>query len=255
MPYTTSALERDLALTLGIPLYGADPELLPFGTKTGCRRLFAEAGVPHPIGFEDVHDSDGVVDALARMRAAKPAITEAIVKLNDGVAGRGNAVVELRDLPAPARPTSGRRSPAASRRWRSSIPTFASQAYLAQLAQDGGIVEERVGGVELRSPSVQLRVTPLGEVELLSTHDQLLGGPSGQTYLGCRFPADFGYAREITQAAAKIGERLAREGVLGPLRRWISWSSAIARTHGRRTRSSSTCARAGRPTRSSRSSS
>ena len=101
VPYTTSALERDLALTLGIPLYGADPELLPFGTKTGCRRLFAEAGVPHPIGFEDVHDSDGVVDALARMRAAKPAITEAIVKLNDGVAGRGNAVVDLRDLPAP----------------------------------------------------------------------------------------------------------------------------------------------------------
>jgi len=58
-------------------------------------------------------------------------------------------------------------------------------------------------------------VTPGGEVEILSTHDQLLGGPSGQTYLGCRFPADFGYAREITRDAAKIGERLAREGVLG----------------------------------------
>jgi hypothetical protein len=40
VPYTTSVLERDLALTLGIPLYGADPVLLPFGTKTGCRRLF-----------------------------------------------------------------------------------------------------------------------------------------------------------------------------------------------------------------------
>jgi hypothetical protein len=62
---------------------------------------------------------------------------------------------------------------------------------------------------------VQLRVTPLGEVELLSTHDQLLGGPSGQTYLGCRFPADFGYARAITEEAAKIGDQLAAEGVLG----------------------------------------
>jgi hypothetical protein len=87
--------------------------------------------------------------------------------------------------------------------------------YLSQLAQDGGIVEERVSGVEVRSPSVQLRVTPLGEVELLSTHDQLLGGPSGQTFLGCRFPADFGYARAITHEAAKIGERLARAGVIG----------------------------------------
>jgi hypothetical protein len=58
-------------------------------------------------------------------------------------------------------------------------------------------------------------VTPLGKVELLSTHDQLLGGPSGQTYIGCRFPADPGYAPAITAEAAKIGQRLAREGVIG----------------------------------------
>lgn len=215
VPYTTSALERDLALSLGIPLFGADPAHLPFGTKTGCRRLFAEAGVAHPLGYEDVRDVGGVVDALARMRAAKPAVTNAIVKLNEGVAGRGNAVVDLRELPAPGAPDE----PAALAR-RVHEMAFEHQdtllaGYLGQLAQDGGIVEERVGGAELRSPSVQLRVTPLGEVELLSTHDQLLGGPSGQSYVGCRFPADFGYAREITREAAKIGARLADEGVLG----------------------------------------
>jgi hypothetical protein len=87
--------------------------------------------------------------------------------------------------------------------------------YVAKLAERGGIVEERITGVELRSPSVQLRVTPLGDVELLSTHDQLLGGPSGQSYLGCRFPADFAYARTISADANIIGRRLAREGVLG----------------------------------------
>jgi hypothetical protein len=215
VPYTTSALERDLALTLGIPLYGADPEHLPFGTKTGCRRLFAEAGVQHPIGYEDVRDVAGMVDALARMREAKPAVTDAIVKLNDGVAGRGNAVVELRDLPTPG--SHDERAALALRLEAMAFEDASVQlsSYLAQFAHDGGIVEERVGGLEIRSPSVQLRVTPLGEVELLSTHDQLLGGRSGQTYLGCRFPADFGYARAITQEAAKIGERLAREGVLG----------------------------------------
>jgi PGM1 C-terminal domain len=53
------------------------------------------------------------------------------------------------------------------------------------------------------------------KVELLSTHDQLLGGPSGQSYLGCRFPADFAYARSISSEAMIVGERLAREGVLG----------------------------------------
>jgi PGM1 C-terminal domain len=215
VPYTTSASERDLALTLGIPLYGADPIHLQFGTKTGCRRLFAETGVQHPLGYEDVHDTAAVVDSLASMRAAKPSVTDAIVKLNDGVAGRGNAVVDLRDLPAPGageeRVALGGRVEAMA--FESSDVRL--DAYLADLARDGGIVEERVGGVELRSPSVQLRVTPLGAVEILSTHDQLLGGPSGQTYLGCRFPADFGYARAITREAAKVGERLAREGVLG----------------------------------------
>ena len=101
IPYATTTLERDLALALGVPLYGADPRLLPLGTKTGCRRLFAQTGVSHPQGFENVHDLEDVVDALTRLRAARPSATDAIVKLNDGVSGRGNATVELRGLPTP----------------------------------------------------------------------------------------------------------------------------------------------------------
>src|SRR6185369_4909812 len=41
------------------------------------------------------------------------------------------------------------------------------------------------------------------------------GGPSGQSYLGCKFPADPAYAAAITREAAKIGRRLAKEGVIG----------------------------------------
>ena len=88
-------------------------------------------------------------------------------------------------------------------------------SYMKKLQERKGVVEERIMGDEIRSPSVQLRVTPLGEVELLSTHDQLLGGPSGQSYLGCVFPADPGYAALITREAAKVGRRLAKEGVIG----------------------------------------
>src|SRR5438046_8426473 len=86
---------------------------------------------------------------------------------------------------------------------------------MKKLQERQGVVEERILGNDIRSPSVQLRVTPLGAVELLSTHDQLLGGPSGQSYLGCVFPADPGYARLITREAAKVGRRLAKEGVIG----------------------------------------
>ncbi|MGI8802207.1 MAG: hypothetical protein ACR2KV_08550 [Solirubrobacteraceae bacterium] len=42
VPYNTIELERDLAVALGIPMYGADPRHAGLGTKSGCRALFAE---------------------------------------------------------------------------------------------------------------------------------------------------------------------------------------------------------------------
>jgi hypothetical protein len=88
-------------------------------------------------------------------------------------------------------------------------------AYLAALADQGGIVEQLIEGDDLRSPSAQLRISPSGQVDILSTHDQVLGGPNGQTYFGCRFPADPEYAPQIAAEALTVGRRLAREGVIG----------------------------------------
>ena len=83
------------------------------------------------------------------------------------------------------------------------------------MAERGGIVEERIVGTGFCSPSAQLRVLPNGTVEVLSTHDQILGGPHGQTYMGCRLPADPAYATAIGREARKVGERLSREGMIG----------------------------------------
>ncbi len=213
--YNTTTLERDLALRLGIPMFGADPKYFPLGTKSGCRRLFEEEGVSHPFGIENLSTPDEVVDALCRMRAARPEVRQALVKLNEGVSGEGNALVDLVDLPASG---SADEKPRVAERLRAMSYEKADttyDGYVAKLARRGGVVEERISGDAFRSPSVQLRITPLGELELLSTHDQLLGGPSGQSYLGCTFPADPAYAAAISREAAKVGERLAREGVIG----------------------------------------
>jgi hypothetical protein len=215
IPYNTTETERDVALALGIPMYGADPRLFELGTKTGCRRLFAEEGVRHPIGIEDLHTFDELVDATVWLRKERPTVTEVIVKLNEGVSGEGNALVDLRNLPAVGTAEEREEIAGRLRAMQFERPDMPFDGYVDKLAERGGIVEERISGVELRSPSVQLRVMPDGEVELLSTHDQLLGGPSGQKYLGCRFPADFAYARAISADAATVGARLAREGVLG----------------------------------------
>ncbi len=215
IPYNTTELERDIALTLGIPMYGSDPKLAPLGTKTGCRRLFGEVGVPYPLGAEDLHSLDEVAAAIDEMLTTRPAMSQVIVKLNEGVSGTGNALVDLAGVAGV--PAAERHAAILEclRNMQLESPLVAFDVYVAKLESDGGIVEERIVGDELLSPSVQLRARPDGSVELLSTHDQLLGGASGQSYLGCTFPADPAYSRLITDPATAIGERLAREGVLG----------------------------------------
>ncbi len=211
--YNTTFLERNLALRLGIPLYGADPLHLSFGTKSGCRQLFARAGINHPLGFDDLNSVDDVVTALVQMHAKRPSMAQAIVKLNEGVSGEGNATVDLSDLSEPANAAIAER--VRGMRFEHGKVNF--DEYAAKFRARGGVVEQRVGvgAKEVRSPSVQLRITPLGKVELLSTHDQMLGGPTGQTYLGCLFPADPAYAVAITHDAAKVGELLRDAGVIG----------------------------------------
>jgi hypothetical protein len=215
VPYNTTELERDLAVRLGIPMYGADPRHFPLGTKSGCRQIFEEEGVPYPLGIENLSSIDEVIDAIVTVRAKKPSVAQMLVKLNEGVSGEGNALVDLSGVPAPGADgeRDAIRSAVEAMQFELTDATYAG--YTAKLEERGGVIEERIQGKDFKSPSVQLRATPLGQVELLSTHDQLLGGKSGQTYLGCVFPANTDYAPTITREAAKIGQRLAKEGVIG----------------------------------------
>jgi hypothetical protein len=127
-----------------------------------------------------------------------------MVKVNDGVSGLGNGLI-----------TIGPDGEVRPRAIALEDPDLSAEEFYGFVAERGGIVEERISGDGFCSPSAQLRVLPNGTVELLSTHDQILGGPHGQTYVGCRFPADPAYATTIGREARKVGERLSREGMIG----------------------------------------
>ena len=215
VPYNTTALEREIALELDIPVYGADPCHAYFGTKSGCRELFASAGVRHPAGVEGIWSASEAASAIAARRKADPGLTKMVIKLNEGVSGEGNAFVDLGGLPAPGAPDEAAIIPERVAALAPEAPGVTVGAYLDKLAKRGGVVEEWITGRDLRSPSVQLQITPFGEVQVVSTHDQILGGTSGQTYLGCRFPAESAYAPAISALAVRIGERLAAAGVIG----------------------------------------
>ena len=50
VPFNTTNREKELALRLGIPMYGADPKFFPLGTKSGCRKIFMDEDVPSSFG-------------------------------------------------------------------------------------------------------------------------------------------------------------------------------------------------------------
>ena len=173
-------------------------------------------GVPHPLGVENLHSLDELADAVVGMRAERPAMDSVIVKLNEGVSGAGNALVRLSGLPAPGAPderTGGRA------RLRGDGAGVAGHAVRRLPREVRRGRRDRRGADhrdEVRSPSVQLRVLPGGSVELLSTHDQLLGGASGQSYLGLHVPGGPGVRRSDHPSTPRtIGQRLADQGALG----------------------------------------
>jgi len=213
--YNSTVLERRLAVELGIPLNAVDPALLWMGTKSGSRKVFEEAGVAYALGTNDVRTRDDVVGALDRLARARPGIRRAVVKLNESFAGEGNGVYayaqplpkdEADRLVVIARGLEGMQ-------WPGGRETLGG--FLRKLGEMGGIVEEWIESDEVESPSVQLRVHPDGDLEVLSTHDQVLGGTTGQVYLGCRFPADEAYRATILDAGTRIGRVLAQHGALG----------------------------------------
>src|SRR5262245_5848374 len=208
VPFVVTDLEVQLALALGVPIYGADPKLAAFGSKAGARALFREEEIPHAQGVDDLRDPSDQVDAIRKLRDRNPALRGAIVKLNNGFGGNGNALIDLAEV-------EERGIEAVISGLTMEDASATPDEFLAALWRGGGIIEDRVAGDEYRSPSVQLRASPTGEVEVLSTHDQILGGPNGLTFRGSSFPADPDYARDITRDALKLGQRLAREGAIG----------------------------------------
>ena len=209
--YNATPLERRLAVLLGIPLNGVDPDLQHLGTKSGSRRVFREAGVALPEGFEDLRSRDDLVGALEGLRQKRPDIRSAVLKLEESFSGEGNAVFRFPDDRSRAALSD------ALSDLTLSVASETPESYLRKFETMGGIVEEFLDGVETRSPSCQIRIDPKGNVILISTHDQLLGGPTKQVYLGCRFPADEGYRRQVQDTARRIGQVLAAREVVSRL--------------------------------------
>lgn len=217
--YNSTELEKDLALALGIPLLAVDPKLLYWGTKGGSRQIFEECGIPLPAGSKLTHSTAELAEATAALWEQQPELKRIVIKLNEGFSGEGNALLSLKELAnvAPGKADSSERTKAIAKamsnlRFQCRTETWAS--FEKKIEELGAIAEAFIEGEQKFSPSVQGRVTPRGEVEILSTHDQVLGGPDGQIFLGCTFPAAESYRMALQEMGRKVGENLAAKGAL-----------------------------------------
>ena len=184
--FNVSPLERRLAAVLGIPIYGCDP-------RTGAPRLekrqpqIVPRGRPrHARRFEDLADEQDVAEALSNLKARNPDLERAVVKLNDGFSGEGNAVFSYAGL------QDGVPTPEQIRGRLPDLQFVAKDMnwdlFHAKTREMGSIVEAYIEGEEKRVPSVQCRIDPVGNLSAISTHDQLLGGGDGQVFWGAVFP-------------------------------------------------------------------
>lgn len=205
----TTGLERRLAEELGLQLLGNPPDLDHLGSKSGSREVFREAGVDLPAGYERLRSMDDVVGALARLKRHHPKLHTAVVKLEQGFSGEGNALYryehgEDADAIRAALPTH----------LKMQAPAETYKSFADRFEIMGGIVEEFVDGVSA-SPSGQGYIGPTGTLLALSTHDQVLGGSGGQVFEGSTFPADIRYRRRVHEATMKVGEVLQNQGARG----------------------------------------
>lgn len=202
-PFNVTENEARIADALEMPTFGAPLDLVGLGSKTGSRRVAKRAGALVLDGEEDLHSLPDIEAAISRIRPEAQAV---VVKFNNGFSGMGNAIIGREQVRSPLS-ESDTMFCSGGENWTS---------YSQKIAQQGAIVEELVTGKGLTSPSVQIQISPSGVPEVLSTHDQVLGDPRLQVYLGCRFPADDVYRATITEHALAMAGVLAGEGVIGP---------------------------------------
>ena len=167
------------------------------------------------MGFENLRDEEDMVDALVELKTRHPTLRKAVVKLNEGFSGEGNALFSFEG-------SEGKNlrqwvETMLPRRLKFEAEHESWEYFRHKFAEMQGIVEMFIEGDVKTSPSVQCRITPLGEAITISTHDQVMGGPSGQIFQGCLFPAHQGLSAGYPGSRPKggaVAEAAGRSGAL-----------------------------------------
>lgn len=214
-PFLTTEYEIRLAKELGIPIYAPDEPMPHVGTKSGAYKLFKELGIEVPEGKPDVFSVEQAAEAMVDIlyREGNESQLQFVLKLNEGYSG-----LQLRRC----RVTAEEKSSAKSHQQRLELVISAIdrgkfvsektdyEAFKAQLAEIGGLVQLWVEGAPKFSPSGQFYVDSEGNYRVLSSHEQKLQGDT--KYIGATLGADSEYRQVVDDYTEKIAARIAELG-------------------------------------------
>lgn len=218
--YAVGEAEMALAQRLGLRLEGSPAALAPLGSKAGAAAVFQELGLPQPASTPLCRSVPALAEAIEALLLADSAIPALLVKLNCMAGGRGNAPLPLALPPWRALAPAERRGALERALERLAMPL---PHWREELEQRGAIAQALIGAppgcrkARFSSPSVQLWIDASGGVQVLSSHEQLLAGPYGLSYEGCRFPARAAYRPALLAIGRRLGEHLAGLGCRGPV--------------------------------------
>lgn len=189
--------EKHLVDNYNIPTWWSHEDLDYYKTKSGNRKILR--GVTAiPRGIENLHSYEESLHALKNLSHQTNA-RRFVIKLNDGVSGDGNGFINLKN--------GGSSIIEALENINFVSPKMTTEKFFTEMRKLGGVIEEFIEGENKRSPSVQLLLSPNGDFEILSSHEQILD-ESGSRFLGSEFPAKEDHRESIMREAEKVAKKL-----------------------------------------------
>eukprot|EP01029_Cantina_marsupialis_P010545 TRINITY_DN23_c8_g1_i1.p1 TRINITY_DN23_c8_g1~~TRINITY_DN23_c8_g1_i1.p1 ORF type:complete len:1057 (+),score=252.90 TRINITY_DN23_c8_g1_i1:125-3295(+) len=231
--------DKKLALTLDIPLLGADPEISTlYSSKSGSKRVFAMAEINTPPGAHDIYDDEELYQALGSLIVAHPYVDKWMLKLDNEIDGRGNAIFDATGLKI-VKILRTQRASSSNAQWlrpdvqldaRGKVLPLLKKYFLRLLTVSHleahssctefikaisrqGCVIEAMPDNSRGVVSLDLFISPNGNIDLRSSHD-LFCNPYGQTLVS-RFPQTLLPGPAAEGAALAVGEVLYRENIIG----------------------------------------
>lgn len=197
--YRVTEQEIELSKILDIPYYGLSPQSFFINGKSGAKELFKKAGVPFPKGSNNLLKVKDVYTNVVKLsESSKNSLY--LLKINNEGAGVGIVELDLNNKEAIS-------SYKSFTNHLSSLLPFSFQSFEKAFEKEGGILEEKMVGEKVASPSIQYEIYPSGKIVELSTHLQDMHGTE---YVGALFPAPCSYRHDI----AKMGMRIAKQAYM-----------------------------------------